>query len=222
MMATSNKGVVFLLKQFAISVSMVIITLPGSHLLAGERAKDDVTASAMYKTSGAPTQMVQAAVEAETRIKEFFSKADFKEQLFAHFHGNQSATSAAWNKKAEELKSLILENKFNISIRLVSSYDINYGMSAFAYKGTDGLPQALINKNWLEYGITEEAMVRLIIEQTGFAMDRFLNGNTDTEGNEGKSFANDLTSIYEEPITKGLKSEILDLDGKKIEVELQP
>ncbi len=222
MMATSNKGVVFLLKQFVISVTMVIITLPGSHLLASEISIDDAPVSAMYKTSGAPAQMIQAAVEAESRIKEIFSKADFKETLFAHFHGNQSAPNARWNKKAEELKTLILENKFNISIRLVSSYDINYGMSAFAQKGTDGIPQALINKNWLEYGITEEAMVRLIIEQTGFAIDRFLNGEVDTDGNEGKSFANELTSIYEEPITKGLKSEILDLDGKKIQVELQP
>lgn len=222
MMATSNKGVVFLLKQFAISVTMVIITLPGSHLLASEVSKEDAPVSAMYKTTDAPVEMMQAAVEAESRIKEFFSKTDFKQNLFAHFNGNQSAATAEWNKKAEELKTLILENKFTISIRLISSYDINYGMSAFAAKGTEGIPQALINKNWLEYGITEEAMVRLIIEQTGFAMDRFLNGETDTEGNEGKSFANELTSIYEEPITKGLKSEILDLDGKKIEVELQP
>jgi hypothetical protein len=95
---------------------------------------------------------------------------------------------------------------------------MDFMMTAFIAKGTNGQPLALLNRNWIEYGITHEAFTRLIIEQTGFAFDQFLNADNDTKGNEGKDFANELSSIYEEA-TAAIASNYITLGGRKILVE---
>ncbi len=91
-------------------------------------------------------------------------------------------------------------------------------MTAFIAKGTNGQPLALLNRNWIEFGITHEAFTRLIIEQTGYAFDQYLNANNDTKGNEGKDFANDLSSIYEEASTV-VTPIFITLGGRKVLIE---
>jgi hypothetical protein len=95
---------------------------------------------------------------------------------------------------------------------------MDFMMSAFISKRSNGQPLALLNRNWIEYGITHEAFTRLIIELSGFAFDQFLNGANDTKGNEGKDFANDLSSIYEEA-SDNLAPGHLTLGGRKVLVE---
>jgi hypothetical protein len=105
-----------------------------------------------------------------------------------------------------------------LTIQLAASPDLDFMMSAFISKGSNGQPLALINRNWIEYGITHEAFTRLIIEQSAFAFDQFLNGANDTKGNEGKDFANDLGSIYEEA-SDNLAPGYLTLGGRRVLVE---
>lgn len=172
----------------------------------------------MFSFKEKSSQFSDAAVEAESRIRDFFMDAEYQRALFSHFNGNRKQPTAAWMKKAAQLKALVLDNKFNLSIQLTPSSEMDFMMSAFIGKGKNGQPLALINRNWIEYGITLEAFTKLIIEQSGFAFDQFLNGETDTKGNEGKSFANDLSSIYEEA-SDALAPAYITLGGKRVLVE---
>ena len=144
--------------------------------------------------------------------------ADYQKALFSHFSGNLKQPTMVWMKKAAQLKTLILDNKFNLNIQLAASSEMDFMMTAFIAKGANGHPLALLNSNWIEYGITHEAFTRLIIEQTGFAFDMFLNGDNDSKGNEGKAFANDLSSIYEES-SAAITPNYITLGGRKILVE---
>jgi len=179
--------------------------------------KDDAHI-AMFSTNEKSAQFAEAALDAETRIREFFMDADYQRALFSYFNGNHKQTTMAWMMKAEQLKKLVLDNKFNLSIQLAPSSEMDFMMSAFISKGSNGQPLALLNRNWIEYGITHEAFTRLIIEQSGFAIDHFLNGANDTKGNEGKHFANDLGSIYEEAST-AIAPGYITLGGRRVLVE---
>ena len=233
MIATPSKRISTISRLIICYIAVVIITLPGSHLIA--RISDNISASnndslvaliypndnapiAMFSIKEKTSQFAEAALDAETRIREFFLDADYPSALFSHFNGNHMQPTMAWMKKASQLKTLVLENKFNLSIQLTSSSDMDFMMSAFISKRSNGQPLALLNRNWIEYGITHEAFTRLIIELSGFAFDQFLNGDNDTKGNEGKDFANDLSSIYEEA-SDNLAPGFLTLGGRKVLVE---
>jgi hypothetical protein len=233
MIATPSKRISTISRLIICYIAVVIITLPGSHLIA--RITDNISASnndslvaliypndnapiAMFSIKEKTSQFAEAALDAETRIREFFLDADYPSALFSHFNGNHMQPTMAWMKKASQLKTLVLENKFNLSIQLASSSDMDFMMSAFISKRSNGQPLALLNRNWIEYGITHEAFTRLIIELSGFAFDQFLNGANDTKGNEGKEFANDLSSIYEEA-SDNLAPGFLTLGGRKVLVE---
>jgi hypothetical protein len=233
MIATPSKRISTISRLIICYIAVVIITLPGSHLIA--RISDNISASnndslvaliypndnapiAMFSIKEKTSQFAEAALDAETRIREFFLDADYPSALFSHFNGNHMQPTMAWMKKASQLKTLVLENKFNLSIQLTSSSDMDFMMSAFISKRSNGQPLALLNRNWIEYGITHEAFTRLIIELSGFAFDQFLNGANDTKGNEGKDFANDLSSIYEEA-SDNLAPGFLTLGGRKVLVE---
>lgn len=216
-------------------VTVVIITMPGSHLIASANndgllptkhffntgfkflSKNEVP-KAMFNNKEQSSQFTEAAVEAESRIRDFFMDAEYQHALFAHFNGNRKQPTAAWIKKAAQLKALVVDKKFNLTIQLIPSSEMDFMMSAFISKGKNGQPLALINRNWIEYGITHEAFTRLIIEQSAFAFDQFLNAENDTKGNEGKAFANDLSSIYEEASETILPGYIT-LGGRRMLVE---
>ena len=224
MVTTPYNSLQHISKRIFCYIFVVIITMPGSHLIAGNLggfpiANDDGHGAFMFRINEKTAQVASSALDAELRIKEFFSTSDVNTALFSHFHGSQKRPSAEWIRKAEQLKTQVMGNKFNMTIKLAASSDINYMMSAFVGKGTDGLPQAMINRNWIEYGMTNEALTRIIIEQTGFAFDRFLNGENDTAGNEGKDFANSLSTIYEEESPNSLSPGFIVLEGKKLMVE---
>jgi hypothetical protein len=233
MIATSSKRTSTIFRLFICYIAVVIITMPGSHLIA--RITDNISASnndslvaliypndnatiAMFSIKEKSSQFSEAALDAETRIRDFFMDTDYQTALFTHFNGNRKQPTAAWLKKAAQLKALVVENKFNLSIQLTPSSEMDFMMSAFIIKGKNGQPLALINRNWIEYGITHEAFTRLIIEQSAFAFDQFLNAENDTKGNEGKAFANDLSSIYEEAST-AIAPGFITVGGRKVLVE---
>ena len=172
----------------------------------------------MFSINEKSSQFTEAAIDAESRIRNFFMDADYQRGLFSHFNGNLKRPTVAWMRKAAQLKTLVLEHEFNLSIQLAPSSALDFMMSAFIAKGKNGQPIAFINRNWIEYGITHEAFTRLIIEQSAFAFDQFLNAENDTKGNEGKGFANDLSSIYEEAST-AIAPGYITVGGRKVLVE---
>jgi len=235
MIITSAKGISTKFRLFTCNLALGIITMPG--LLLTAKTNNDISFAnyqfsspgsgmhlsievpyTMFSINEAPSQFAKAAIDAEIRIREFFGATDYQNELFSHFRGKLNQPNVAWMKKAAQLKNLVMDKKFNLTIQMTPSSEMDFMMSAFIVRGSNGKPMAMINRNWIEYGITHEAFTRLIIEQSGFAFDRFLNGHNDTKGNEGKSFANELGCIYEEPLASKTPTYV-HLGGRKVLVE---
>jgi hypothetical protein len=160
---------------------MVIITLPGTHLLANDHVPVPV-----YKTHVDHLQLSNAIKEAGNRIKNFLKNQD---------HAG-----------------------LEIDIALVSSAEMNFHLSGFVPKNKSGKPCILINANWLEYGITDEALVRLIIEGTGALMEYHQKGQI---SNGGQLMANALSNIYRDADMTPQKADAIQLNGTRTVVYFQ-
>jgi hypothetical protein len=168
-------------KHIYLTILMVIITLPGTHLLANDNLPMPV-----YKTHVYHLQLSNAIKEAGTRIRTFLN--------------------------IQEPAALEIE------ISLLPSTDMNFHLAGFAPKNKAGKPAILINANWLEYGITDEALVRLIIEGTGALMEYQQKGQIT---NGGQLMANTLSNIYKESDMTPQKADAILLNGTRTVVYFQ-
>ena len=83
---------------------------------------------------------------------------------------------------------------------------------------TNGKPAILINSSWLDYGISDEALVRLILEGTGAAMEFQIEGKL---GHGGERMANELSTIYKEKVASLQKADAIQLNGIRTTVYFQ-
>jgi hypothetical protein len=180
MIATSNPSTYFF-KRVMLTILMVIITLPGTHLLANE-----IFPTPLLKTKAENLQLSQAVREAETRMRNFF--------------------------KNQETKPI------EINIALLPSAAMNYHLAGFVPKSKTGNAAILINANWLEYGMTDEALVRLILEGTGALIEYQLKGQI-TDG--GQLLANNLSNIYRDADKTPQKAAAIQLNGIETKVYFQ-
>jgi hypothetical protein len=180
MIATSTYKTAFF-KHICLTILMVIITLPGTHLLANDNLPMPV-----YKTHVDHLQLSNAIKEAGTRIKTFLN--------------------------SQEPAALEIE------ISLLSSADMNFHLAGFVPKNKAGKPAILINANWLSYGMTDEALVRLILEGTGSLMEYHQKGQI-TKG--GMLMANELSNIYKDADMTPLKADAIQLNGTRTVVYFQ-
>lgn len=160
---------------------MVIITLPGTHLLARDEAP-----AMRYRTTISHKQLDQAIAEADKRLGYFLN-----------------------NTKDQTILLLRAQGSLEISIQLLPSSAMNYHLSGFVPGNTHAKPIILINSNWLEYGISDEALVRLILEGTGAA----IAGKSGKTISDGNWLANALSSIYKDEPTVPLKADAILLNG---------
>ena len=164
-----------------LTIVMVIITLPGTHLLA-----NDAIITPLYKTKADHLQLSKAVKEAEVRLKSFFK-----------------------NKET---------NSIAINIALLPSAEMNYHLAGFVPKSKSGEATILINANWLEYGMTDEALVRLILEGTGALIEYQSKGQIT---NGGLLLANELSSIYRDAEMIPQKADAIHLNGIETKVYFQ-
>jgi hypothetical protein len=169
------------LKYIFITVLMVIITLPGTHLLANDHVPMPV-----YKTYVDHLQLSNAIKEAGSRIR--------------NFSNNQEPVA------------------LEIDIALLSSAEMNFHLAGFVPKNKFGKSTILINSNWLTYGISDEALVRLILEGTGAFMEYHQKGQIT---NEGQLLANALSNIYKDADMTPLKADAIQLNGTRTVVYFQ-
>ena len=168
-------------KHIYLTILMVIITLPGTHLLANDKVPMPI-----YKTHVDHLQLTNAIKEAGTRIRSFLN-----------------------TQKAAALE---------IDIMLVSSAEMNFHLAGFVPKNKTGKPAILINANWLEYGITDETLVRLILEGTGALMEYHQKGQIT---NGGQLMANALSNIYKDADVTPQKADAIQLNGTRTVVYFQ-
>jgi hypothetical protein len=189
-MKATSRSFQYIYKCFALYILMVIITLPGTHLLANEEAP-----VARYKTSVHHNQLKQAIEETEKRI-------------LNHYKHSSDNTH----------RSQLFDHALDIRIELLPSASMNYHLTGFVPESANSKALILINSNWLEYGISDEALIRLILEGTGAAIATRKEGKLITDGNW---LANELSSIYRDESTFSKKADAILLNGIRTEVYFQ-
>lgn len=151
-------------------IFVVIVTLPGTHLIALEKVKNDHLSFHISDLSS-NRQIEHATKEAEKRLNEYFSNVK---------------------------QNVILQNinsNLSLKVKLVSTAQLDHSMATFQKNGKE--QNILINQNWVTYGLTDEAITRSIIEQAGVAIDQALHGKSQQNKAYGKELANELCSYYE-------------------------
>jgi hypothetical protein len=192
------------LRQILKYIGIVIITLPGTHLLANDSngkisnvesvwsnsinedssskySPSISSSSTFFYISSENKQVGQAAIEATKLIKDYFKNENLDDLLSQHFISKKPVTNAIWIEKISLLKQLISSDKYNLPIKLVPSSDLNYGMSKLITSKSTGYPVIALNNNWIDYGMKTEAIIQVILKETANAIEFYLNDGAKTE-----------------------------------------
>jgi hypothetical protein len=216
----STHNYTFCLRQILKYIGIVIITLPGTHLLANDN-NDKISSieskwdnlliedsSAKYSSpissistffyiSTENKQVSQAAIEAEKLIKGYFKNENLDALLSQHFSTRKPVTKNIWIEKIALLKQLVSCDKYNLPIKLVPSSDLNYGMSTLITSKTTSSPVIALNNNWIGYGMKTEAIIQVILKETANAIEFYLNDGAKT-GSENPFSTFLMESYYQE------------------------
>ena len=152
-----SKSISSTLKFILTYIGVVIITLPGTYLIAQENGfngtsqihkypmlnNEDSAVSKIFipvTTGNAQVdlsfatngyaQINQAAVEAEKLIAFYFKQEDLLSNIGEHFNGKAREKDAQWIKNISSLKNKILDEKFKIKIKQGTSSELNYQLSS--------------------------------------------------------------------------------------------
>uniref|UniRef100_UPI00260FD3EF tandem-95 repeat protein n=1 Tax=uncultured Azohydromonas sp. TaxID=487342 RepID=UPI00260FD3EF len=126
---------------------------------------------------------------ASAQVQSFLQQADAAAQLFQRFDGGQAQPSSAWQAAADELLQQVDQGQWQVDVRLASNAQIHGALGAFAAQGPQGRPVIFLNADWLAGGVDTRTLTRVLIEESGHALDARLNGTQDTPGDEGEAFA---------------------------------
>lgn len=150
---------------------------------------DNVTesSSGLFIVEDATPLLSNAAEDATQRIKEFFEKATM-EELFALFNGDLTKANDQWLEAMQSEISQILNGQQDIQIEILDSETMMLAKAAFSKTGTNGNPTIYLNSSLLSTNNNDE-LVAILIEEFGHLIDSEVNGNIDTDGDEGQSFA---------------------------------
>jgi hypothetical protein len=200
----------------------VIITLPGSHLIAQETGFNEiyqswrsseinnedssvskifipVTGKTQIELSSATNgyaQINQAAVEAEKLIAFYFKQEDLISVIGEHFNGKVGEKDGQWIKNISSLKNKILDEKFKINIKQGTSSELNYQLSTLTYTSEKPFINILLNAEWLNYGMKTEAITMAILEETGKVIENVLYKDLNSTHHHEKGFAMYLMGVY--------------------------
>jgi hypothetical protein len=218
-----SKSISSTLKFILTYIGVVIITLPGTHLIAQENGfngsrqvhkysilnNEDSAVSKIFipvTTGNAQVdlsfatngyaQINQAAVEAEKLIAFYFKQEDLLSNIGEHFNGKVREKDAQWIKNVSSLKNKILDEKFKINIKQGTSSELNYQLSSLTYTSDKPYINILLNAEWLNYGMKTEAITNAILEETGKVIENVLHKDINAKHRHENGFAMYLMGIY--------------------------
>ncbi|MBD2424109.1 VCBS domain-containing protein [Cyanobium sp. FACHB-13342] len=110
-----------------------------------------------------------------------------------------------------------------LNFAVASATEMNGALGAYAVVGADGTETTYLSEMLLSSG-DNAAILAVLLEEIGHALDTRLNGSTDTLGDEGELFAqlvlgNDLTTEQLAAIQADVDSTTLTIDGVEVGVE---
>ena len=218
-----SKSISSTLKFILTYIGVVIITLPGTYLIAQENGfngfRQNYTYSMLNNEDSAVSkifipvttgnaqvdlsfatngyaQINQAALEAEKLIAFYFKQEDLLSTIGEHFNGKAKQKDVQWIKNVSSLKNKILDEKFKINIKQGTSSELNYQLSSLTYTSDKPFINILLNAEWLNYGMKTEAITNAILEETGKVIENVLYKDLNAKHHHENGFAMYLMGIY--------------------------
>ncbi|MEY4298087.1 MAG: hypothetical protein RLZZ423_1266, partial [Cyanobacteriota bacterium] len=110
-----------------------------------------------------------------------------------------------------------------LNFAVASAEEMNGALGAYAVVGADGTETIYLSESLLSSG-DSAAILAVLLEEIGHALDTRLNGGLDTTGDEGELFAqlvlgNNLTDAQLASIQADVDSATLTIDGVQVGVE---
>ncbi|WP_459465279.1 beta strand repeat-containing protein, partial [Aquirufa sp. OSTEICH-129A] len=179
----------------------------------------------------AKKRVLKAKNGVDFHLRSFFSKADYRDQLFKFFPGKRKQMDASFDERAVSLRNVVLGNGLFVPIQFVKWENMHGAMASYSSVGPDGRPRIYMNKeysegqgNFVYPEATDSQMISLLLQEYGHAMDDYLNGLEDSPGDEGDLFATTLLKLdvnddYYQSILVRNDHNKIKVDGKTIHVE---
>lgn len=161
-------------------------------VLAADRSPgepgDGLQPGGLFEADAATPQLQDALAQTERTLRDFIAAHPDDAALFELFSGRQETPSQARLDKAGALRQDIIDGRYSIAVREIGNNEIGGVFGVFAL-GQQGETVIFLNRDWLATNPSTDTLSRVLIEEFGHSLDRALNGNHDTAGDEGEAFA---------------------------------
>jgi VCBS repeat-containing protein len=216
--------------SFELSVSDGIATTSQA-LLVTFSGTPDATAqyvlvddNAPVLTSQAQALWEQALSNASRSLGDLISRADPGAILAAVF-GNAGTDPVVFAAAMSDLLASLGGSGLRIEVDLRSDGELNGALAAYAAVGHTGTERIYVNGDKINSGQLDLTLTTsALLEELGHAIDKRLNGATDTPGDEGELFASLLTGVVLNTEQRALiaaqdDSAVLTIEGAQVGVE---
>ncbi|HSG62974.1 MAG TPA: Ig-like domain-containing protein, partial [Pseudomonadales bacterium] len=130
----------------------------------------------------------------------------------------QEQPTQEWLEAAEALRDMILNDEFSLQVEWVGSDVLGFAKGAFAQSGLNGQPMIYLNADMAQSWLEAPELTSVLVEELGHAIDFYLNGGNDTEGDEGHAFATNVLGT-EYGTASANDHGTIEIDGQSIDVE---
>jgi hypothetical protein len=163
--------------------------------------------------ASANTALIEALWMLEQRLATWSSNQDAFNNLLQQVFGvSPGANSSA-------LQTTISSSGLGISVQILDASSINGLIAAYTSAAPEGGERIYLNAAWLELASPVQ-IEAVLLEELSHAIDRRLNGSTDTAGDEGAIFSALLRSESPDPAAYRDNDHcILNIDGVAVAVE---
>ncbi|MEB3167924.1 MAG: hypothetical protein VKK97_04240, partial [Synechococcaceae cyanobacterium] len=178
-------------------------------------------AVALSSTQSSTLQM--GITGATNRIISLLNRSD-RTALMTSLFATAGTASTTFNSSLTNLFSLLSRSGLRLQVEVRSAAEMNGAAAAYAPVAPGGVAKVYLNADLLSNGTTSEQITWLLLEQFGHAVDRYLNGNLDATGDEGKAFAQaltgrSLTDAEQATLGRDAAGGVVNINGTAVAVE---
>lgn len=131
----------------------------------------------------------QAGLEAaSTLLQELAARPEFDAMMLEVF-GQAGTDAEQFAENLESMQRQLSDSGLNLDLDLRSNAELQSHPAAYAIHGHTGGERIYVNADWLNHGASIESIQRVVLEETGHAIDWRLNAELDSPGDEGALFA---------------------------------
>ena len=166
---------------------------------------------------------LDALHQAQQQLIEF-AKSERFQSVLEQIYNPSGVDAKFFTIKVDQLRQQILTTGLNISVELRSSTELNGYLAAYASVNVDGEQRIFVNKDWIDFGLNQQMISKVLLEEIGHAIDFNLNGAADTSGDEGEYFSRVISGDFlveddVQRLTSEDDSSVIFIDGIQTAVE---